>query len=57
MYIKIKVMDFSITFLGDGFLIGFTFFAKDDRIEAFEDEDWTEFNLYLGIAKLTWRWF
>jgi len=50
-------MDFSITFLGDGFLIGFTFFAKDDRIEAFEDEDWTELNLYLGIAKLTWRWF
>lgn len=49
--------DFKITGLGDGFLIGFTYFAKDDRLEAFEDEDWAELNIYLGIIKLTWRFF
>ena len=45
-------MDFSITLLGDGALFGFTYFAKDDRIEEFEEEDWAELNIYLVIAKL-----
>ena len=49
--------DFKITGLGDGFLIGFTYFAKEDRLEAWEEEDWTELNIYLGIIKLTWRFF
>ena len=42
-------MDFTLTFLGDGFLIGFTYFAKDDRIEAFEDEDWTAFSCFYRL--------
>lgn len=49
--------DFKITGLGDGFLIGFTYFAKEDRLEAWEEEDWAELNIYLGIIKLTWRFF
>ena len=28
-------------------------YSKDDVIE----EDWAEFNLYLGIVRLKWRWF
>lgn len=50
-------MDFRIELLGDGALLGFTFFGKDDRIEAYEEEDWNELNIYLVIAKLTWRWW
>ncbi len=50
-------MDIQVTLLGDGALLGFTFFGKNDRIEAFEDEDWNEFNLYLIIAKVTLRWW
>jgi len=49
--------DFKITGLGDGFLIGFSYFPKDERAEGFEDEDWTEVNMYLGLFKLTWRYF
>lgn len=49
--------DFKITGLGDGFLIGFTYFAKEDRLEAWEEEDWAELNIYLGVIKLTWRFF
>ncbi len=45
-------MDFSIMLLADGFLIGFTHYPKGE-----EEEDWTEFNLYLGLVRLTWRWF
>jgi len=48
-------MDFSIMLLADGFLIGFTHFPKGEEIEG--EEDWTEFNLYLGLVRLTWRWF
>ena len=46
-------MDFRITLLGDGALLGFTYFSKDDVA----DEDWNEFNLYLVIYCLTWRWW
>ena len=49
--------DFRINGLGDGFLIGVTYFPKGDRTGGFEDEDWTEVNIYLGIIKLTWRFF
>ena len=49
--------DFRITGLGDGFLIGITYFPKGDRVEGFDDEDWTELNIFLGIVKLTWRFF
>jgi|TARA_R100001086_G_scaffold49484_1_gene21958 hypothetical protein len=46
-------MDFRITLLGDGALLGFTYFSKDDVA----DEDWNELNLYLVICCLTWRWW
>ena len=39
--------DFRITGLGDGFLIGVTYFPKGDRVEGFEDEDWSELNIFL----------
>ena len=45
-------MDFSITLMGDGALFGFTYFAKGDV----DEDDWNEFNLYLVICRLTWRW-
>ena len=50
-------MDIQVTLLGDGALIGITYFPKGDREQGFEDEDWTELNVYLGIIKLTWRFF
>jgi hypothetical protein len=45
--------DFEIVSIGDGMLFGATFYGRDDVLE----EDWAEFNLYLGIVKLKWRWF
>ncbi len=49
-------MDLQIILLADGFLLGFTYFGKGDNVVD-EEVDWAEFNLYLGIAKITWRFF
>jgi|TARA_X000001316_G_C907959_1_gene24094 hypothetical protein len=49
--------DFSVMLLADGFLIGFTHFPKGDRNPDYDAEDWAEFNLYLGLIRLTWRFF
>jgi len=46
-------MDFSVTLLADGFLLGFTHYPKSEEVE----EDWAELNLYLGLIRLTWRFF
>ena len=46
-------MDFQIVSIGDGILLGATYYSKDDVAE----EDWAELNIYLLIVKLTWRWF
>ena len=46
-------MDFQIVTTGDSFLIGASYYGKNDVAE----DDWTEFNLYLGIFRLTWRYF
>tara|TARA_Y100001972_G_scaffold112032_1_gene145442 strand:- start:257 stop:397 length:141 start_codon:yes stop_codon:yes gene_type:complete len=46
-------MDFQIVTTGDSFLIGMSYYGKNDVAE----DDWTEFNLYLGIFRLTWRYF
>tara|TARA_E500000318_G_C3560804_1_gene213302 strand:+ start:22 stop:177 length:156 start_codon:yes stop_codon:yes gene_type:complete len=51
------MFDFSITLLGDGALVGFTYFGKSDRDEAHSDEDWAELNLYFLIVKLTFRFW
>ena len=50
-------MDLTITLLGDGALFGFTYFAKGDRIEGFEDEDWAELNIYLVIVRFSWKFW
>mgnify|MGYP001400747954 CR=1 FL=1 len=50
-------MEYFVTLLGDGALLGFTYFAKNDRIEAYEDEDWYELNIYLLIVKITFKWW
>ena len=44
--------DFSITLIADGFLLGITYYPKGEV----EEDDWTELNLWLGIARLTWSW-
>ena len=46
-------MDFQIVSIGDGILLGATYYSKDDVVE----EDWAELNIYLGIIKLQWRWW
>ena len=45
--------DVEVVAIGDGFLVGMTYYSKDDVVE----EDWAELNLYLGIVKIKWRWF
>ena len=45
--------DFTVVTQGDSFLMGLSYYSKDDVAE----EDWAELNLYLGIMKLKWRWF
>jgi len=45
--------DVEVVAIGDGFLVGMTYYSKDDVME----EDWAELNLYLGIVKIKWRWF
>lgn len=50
-------MDVAVTLLGDGALLGFTYFGKNDRIEEFADEDWNEFNLYLLFVQVKFRWW
>lgn len=50
-------MDISVTLLGDGALLGFTYFGKDDRIEEYNDEDWNEFNIYLLLIQVKFRWW
>ena len=45
--------DVEVVAIGDGFLVGMTYYSKDDVME----EDWAELNLYLAIVKIKWRWF
>tara|TARA_B100000424_G_scaffold261228_1_gene245926 strand:+ start:1123 stop:1287 length:165 start_codon:yes stop_codon:yes gene_type:complete len=45
-----------VRLLGDGALLGFTYFSKDDRIPEYADEDWYELNIYLIILAITFRW-
>ena len=45
--------DFQIVTQGDSFLMGLSYYSKDDVAE----EDWAELNLYLGIVNIRWRWF
>jgi hypothetical protein len=49
-------MDFQITLNADGILFGFTYYGVGD-IVIDEENDWSELNIYLGIGKLTWRWW
>lgn len=49
-------MDFAITLLADGFLVGFTYYGKGDNVID-EEADWAELNIFLGIARLSWRWY
>tara|TARA_R110002012_G_scaffold96393_2_gene232375 strand:- start:2407 stop:2547 length:141 start_codon:yes stop_codon:yes gene_type:complete len=46
-------MDFKIIGLAHGPLIGFQYI---DKIGDDED-DWNEFNIYLLIVCLSWRWW
>jgi len=46
-------MDFKIIGLAHGPLIGFQYI---DKIAGNED-DWNEFNIYLLIVCLSWRWW
>jgi len=45
--------DLQIVTQGDSFLMGLSYYSKDDVAE----EDWAELNLYLGFVRLTWRKF
>jgi len=45
--------DFQVVTQGDSFLMGVTYYGKNDVAE----EDWAELNLYLGLVRLTWRKF
>ena len=45
-------MDFKIIALGDGPLIGFQYIPSSG-----EENDWTEFNIYLLLFCLSWRWW
>jgi len=45
--------DSQIVTQGDSFLMGLSYYSKDDVAE----EDWAELNLYLGFVRLTWRKF
>ena len=45
-------MDFKIIALADGPLVGFQYIPT-----SAEEDDWTEFNVYLLLFCLSWRWF
>jgi len=45
--------DFQVVTQGDSFLMGLSYYNKNDVAE----EDWAELNLYLGFVRLTWRKF
>jgi|TARA_R110000787_G_scaffold63551_1_gene142951 hypothetical protein len=45
--------DFQVVTQGDSFLMGLSYYSKNDVAE----EDWAELNLYLGFVRLTWRKF
>lgn len=49
-------MDIRIEAMGDGALLGFTYFSKGDIVIE-EENDWAEFNLYLIFIRITFRWF
>ena len=49
-------MDIQVVAMGDGALLGFTYFSKGDIVIE-EDNDWSEFNLYLIFIRITFRWF
>jgi hypothetical protein len=49
-------MDVRVELLASEFLVGFTYYGKGD-IVIDEENDWVELNIYLGIAKITWRWW
>ena len=39
--------------IGDGALLGVTFYGKDDRLD---EEDWNELNLYFFVIAISIRW-
>ena len=45
-------MDFKIIALADGPLVGFQYIPSSDQ-----EDDWTEFNIYLLLFCFSWRWF
>ena len=44
-------MDFKVIGLAHGPLLGFQYIDKVDK------DDWNEFNIYLLIICLSWRWW
>ena len=54
---KINMFNTAITFLADGALLGLTYFPKGDRAPEFEDEDWSELNIYFLVIRITFRWW
>lgn len=49
-------MDLQIVGMGDGALLGFTYFGKGDNVVD-EESDWTELNIYLFIVCFKFRWW
>tara|TARA_R100000458_G_scaffold8879_1_gene7025 strand:+ start:266 stop:424 length:159 start_codon:yes stop_codon:yes gene_type:complete len=46
-----------VTFMTEGFLVGFTYYGLGDRSPEFADEDWKELNIYLFFLRISMRWF
>ena len=44
-------MEFKVIGLAHGPLIGFQYMDK------MEEEDWNEFNIYLHLICLSWKWY
>lgn len=51
MFQSIKVVMFQ-----DGIMFGFTYYGPGDRSPEFEHELWNEFNIYILIFKITFKW-
>lgn len=47
----------AITLIADGALLGVTYYPKGDRSPVFEDEDWSEVNIYILVVRITFRWW
>lgn len=52
--VNVSNMDYAIIGIGDGFLLGVTYYGKDDRVD---EEDWSELNIYLGLIAINIRWW